>query len=966
MNTPEEFRRGLLEGLWAGDGSHSGKSKYATVSKRLAYDVQYLLLSLGLPAGLNSTNRIEKRADRRAYNWIEYSVISSHNFGQIKAQSGSDYDGKFIYSRVREISQKESEGFVYDITVPSTESYVTNNFVVHNSAAGSLVSYALGITDLDPIRHGLLFERFLNSERVSMPDIDIDFDIRYRENVIQYVSNKYGHDKVANISTRMMIKAKSGVKDSARVLGSPHILGDKLNKVYPKPIVGRDVSLADLYDPSNERYDEGAEFRELVAADPEAQKIVELAKGLEGTVRGFGMHAAGLIMSREPLTNTVPLMKKDSKEDSPTMTQFEYPADEALGLLKMDFLGLSNLTTISECLRIVKRNKGIDIDLDQIGEDIDDVETYQLLARGDTLGVFQLDSAPMRSLLRLMNPDRFNDIAAVLALYRPGPMAAGAHIDYADRKNGRKKVVPIHPELAESLKEILDETYGVICYQEQVMSIAQKVAGYSLAQADLLRRAMGKKSKEILNKEYEGFSRGMKENGYSENSIKTLFEILAAFADYAFNKSHAAAYGLVAYWTAYLKCHYPAEYMAALLSTNSGDKDKLAIYLAECRRMGLKVLSPDINLSENDYTAVGEDIRVGLASIKGVGEKSVEAWIAQRTERGFAKSFSDFLETADAAIAKKNVVAALIKAGAFDSFGKNRASLFLVYEEALTRASALKKGKLKKSKNKATQDSLFGEDDSDLFAVIIPDVPEWNRQELLAYERDMLGLYVSDHPLSDLTEAITSWADVSIADLKDGARVGTSVKIAGLVSSLERKVTKKGDPWALVTLEDLDANIPVYVFPKTYSQAAGFLARDAIVIITGRSEARDDGSYAFMASAITAPDLNKVTKSDPALWRERQVLNNEQANNEPSGPKLGGDPSDTRPIKIKVRESDLTEKNVAALKTALANRLGYRPVEVHVLDAEGNVASVVELEDRAFGNAALAVEIKYLFGNSAV
>lgn len=833
------------------------------------------------------------------------------------------------------------------------------------SAAGSLVSYALGITDLDPIRHGLLFERFLNSQRVSMPDIDIDFDIRYRENVIQYVANKYGHDKVANISTRMMIKAKSGVKDSARVLGAPHILGDKLNKVYPKPIVGRDVSLADLYDPSNERYDEGAEFRELVAADPEAQKIVELAKGLEGTVRGFGMHAAGLIMSREPLTDTVPLMKKDNKEDSPIMTQFEYPADEALGLLKMDFLGLSNLTTISECLRIVKKNKDIDINLDKIGEDIDDVETYQLLARGDTLGVFQLDSAPMRSLLRLMNPDRFNDIAAVLALYRPGPMAAGAHIDYADRKNGRKKVVPIHPELAESLKDILDETYGVICYQEQVMSIAQKVAGYSLAQADLLRRAMGKKSKEILNKEYEGFSRGMKENGYSENSIKTLFEILAAFADYAFNKSHAAAYGLVAYWTAYLKCHYPAEYMAALLSTNSGDKDKLAIYLAECRRMGIQVLSPDINLSENDYTAVGEDIRVGLASIKGVGEKSVEAWIAQRTERGFAKSFSDFLETADPAIAKKNVVAALIKAGAFDSFGKNRASLFLVYEEALTRASALKKGKLKKGKSNATQDSLFGEEDSDLFAFIIPDVPEWNRQELLAYERDMLGLYVSDHPLSDLTEAITSWADVSIADLKDGARVGTSVKIAGLVSSLERKVTKKGDPWALVTLEDLDANIPVYVFPKTYNQAAGFLARDAIVIITGRSEARDDGSYSFMASAITAPDLNKVAKSDPALWRSRQVIK-DQATQEASGPKLGGDPSDTRPIKIKVRESDLTEKNVAALKTALANSLGYRPVEVHVLDADGNVASVVELEDRAFGNAALAVEIKYLFGSSAV
>ena len=837
------------------------------------------------------------------------------------------------------------------------------------SAAGSIIAYSLNITQLDPIRFGLLFERFLNIARAtgadaSPPDIDIDMDPLGREKVIEYVTNKYGADKVAGVATKMQLKGKSSIKDSARVLGVTYGLGDKINKLYPKPIVGRDLSLADLYDPTDGRYDEGVEFRNLVASDPEAIKVVELAKALEGTQRGFGQHAAAVILSREPIVNTVPVMKRDAT--SPVMTQFTYTTCEKLGLIKFDFLGLSNLATITECLRLIQKNKGIKVDLDEIGEKIDDKKTYDLLARGDTLGIFQLDSAPMRSLLRLMEVDSFSDISACLALYRPGPMGAGSDRLFADRKTGRKKVIPIHPELGEPLKDILGDTFQIIVYQEEIMQIAQKVAGYTLVQADLLRRAMGKKKKEILDKELEGFAAGMRANGFSDDCITTLWNIMVPFADYAFNLSHSAAYAMVSYWTAYLKANYPAEYMAALLSTNSGDKDKLAIYLAECRRMGLKVLSPDINLSENDYTAVGEDIRVGLASIKGVGEKSVEAWIAQRTERGFAKSFSDFLETADAAIAKKNVVAALIKAGAFDSFGKNRASLFLVYEEALTRASALKKGKLKKSKNKATQDSLFGEDDSDLFAVIIPDVPEWNRQELLAYERDMLGLYVSDHPLSDLTEAITSWADVSIADLKDGARVGTSVKIAGLVSSLERKVTKKGDPWALVTLEDLDANIPVYVFPKTYSQAAGFLARDAIVIITGRSEARDDGSYAFMASAITAPDLNKVTKSDPALWRERQVLNNEQANNEPSGSKLGGDPSDTRPIKIKVRESDLTEKNVAALKTALANSLGYRPVEVHVLDAEGNVASVVELEDRAFGNAALAVEIKYLFGNSAV
>lgn len=836
------------------------------------------------------------------------------------------------------------------------------------SAAGSIIAYSLNITQLDPLRFGLLFERFLNIARAtgadaSPPDIDIDFDPNGRERVIEYITEKYGSDKVSAISTSMQLKGKSSIKDSARVLGATYGLGDKLNKLYPKPIVGRDLSLANLYDPSDDRYEEGAELRSMVASDPEALKVVELARSLEGTKRGFGMHAAGVILSRESIMETVPVMKRDAT--SAVMTQFEYPVCEKLGLIKFDFLGLSNLSTLTDCLRLIKKNRGIEVDLNKIGEAINDTKTFRLLARGDTLGVFQLDSGPMRSLLRLMAPDRFDDISAVLALYRPGPMAAGSPTMYSDRKNNRKKIIPIHPELGEPFKDILGDTFQIIVFQEQIMQIAQKVAGYSLVQADLLRRAMGKKKKEILDKELEGFAKGMKENGYSQDCIDTLWNIMVPFADYAFNKSHSAAYAMVAYWTAYLKANFPVEYMAALLSTNADDKDKSAIYLAECRRMGIRVLNPDINLSESLYSAVGEDIRVGLSAIKGVGEKSVTAWIEHRETNGPATSFSDFLEKGDPAICKKNVVAALIKAGAFDAFGKTRAALDAVHVEAVERASAMKKGKLKMKKGQV-QDSLFGAEDADMFSIMIPEIAEWDRQVLLSYERDMLGLYVSGHPLADLTDAILDWQEVSIADLKDGARAGATVKIAGLITSFERKVTKKGDAWALLTLEDLDANMTVYCFPRTYNAAVNFLKADAIVIISGKSEQRDDGSVAFMASSVTAPNLSKVERSDPQLWMDRQVVVHDEESDGTPVVKLKGDPTDNRMITIKVSEGDLTPENIERLKVALADHPGYRPVKLNILDENGGLINTLELEQKVYGGADLAAEISYLFGNGAV
>src|SRR6478609_9429815 len=430
------------------------------------------------------------------------------------------------------------------------------------SGAGSMCAYALRITDLDPVVHDLVFERFLNPERPSMPDFDVDFDERRRGEVIHYVSEKYGEERVAQIVTYGTIKAMQAVKDAARVMGHPYAMGEKLTKAMPPPIMGKDMPLSGVFDKDHPRYHEATEFRGVHDEDPQAKEVVETALGLEGLKRQWGVHAAGVIMSSEPLIDLIPIMRRE--QDGQIITQFDYPSCETLGLVKMDFLGLRNLTILDDALANVKLNRGIDLDLDALSKDMTDPATFALLARGDTLGVFQLDGGGMRTLLRQMQPDNFEDISAALALYRPGPMGANSHTNYALRKTGKQEITPIHPELAEPLDPILSMTQGLIVYQEQVQQIAQKVAGYSLGKADLLRRAMGKKKKEVLDAEFVPFSQGMKANGYSDAAIKTLWDILVPFSDYAFNKAHTAAYGLVSYWTAYLKANYPAEYMAAL------------------------------------------------------------------------------------------------------------------------------------------------------------------------------------------------------------------------------------------------------------------------------------------------------------------------------------------------------------------------------------------------------------------
>ncbi|MDG4771898.1 DNA polymerase III subunit alpha [Solwaraspora sp. WMMD792] len=802
------------------------------------------------------------------------------------------------------------------------------------SAAGALIAYALGITELDPIPHGLLFERFLNPDRVSMPDIDMDFDERRRGDMIRYATERYGEERVAQIITYGTIKAKAAIKDAARVLGYPFAMGDRITKAMPPPVMGKDIPLTGIFDPKHPRYPEAVEFRALYESDGEVRKIVDTAKGLEGLKRQWGVHAAGVILSRDPLVDVLPIQKRE--QDGAIITQWDMGACESIGLLKMDFLGLRNLTVMDDCLAGIADNQNLNLVLEDLP--LDDKRAYELLARGDTLGVFQLDGGPMRSLLRSMVPDNFEDISAVLALYRPGPMGANAHNEYADRKNNRKPVVPIHPELAEPLADILGDTYGLIVYQEQVMAIAQQLAGYTLGAADLLRRAMGKKKKEILDKEYVPFSQGMRDNGYSDEAIKTLWDILVPFSDYAFNKAHTAGYGLVSYWTAYLKANYPAEYMAALLTSVGDDKDKAAVYLAECRRMKIKVLPPDVNASGARFTAVGADIRFGLAAVRNVGTNVVDAIARCRKDKGAYTDFYDFLRKVDAVACNKRTVESLIKAGAFDSLGHTRRGLLTVHADAIDSFMDLKR-------NEAVgQYDLFG----DAFGaadpagggagpmVVTPPIPdgEWDKTDLLTFEREMLGLYVSDHPLFGVEHVLANAADMSIAALaEDGAVAdGTVVNLAGILSGVQRRITKQGRAWASATLEDLGGAVEVLFFPNTYELVGQYIAEDAIVVVKGRVDRRDDQPR-LMAMDLSVPE---ITAAD-----------------------------EIKPIVIALSPARCTPPLVDSLRDVLTSHPGS--AEVHVKLVNGGRATLLRLgPHRVAPTTALMADLKALLGPTAV
>src|SRR6478672_6717220 len=727
------------------------------------------------------------------------------------------------------------------------------------SGAGSMCAYALRITDLDPVVHDLVFERFLNPERPSMPDFDVDFDERRRGEVIHYVSEKYGEERVAQIVTYGTIKAKQAVKDAARVMGHPYAMGEKLTKAMPPPIMGKDMPLSGVFDKDHPRYHEATEFRGVHDEDPQAKEVVETAKGLEGLKRQWGVHAAGVIMSSEPLIDLIPIMRRE--QDGQIITQFDYPSCETLGLVKMDFLGLRNLTILDDAIANVRANRGEDVDLEALSKDMTDPKAYEVLAKGDTLGVFQLDGGGTRTLLRQMQPTTFEDISATIALYRPGPMGINSHTNYALRKTGRQPATPIHPELAEPLEEILGATHNLIVYQEHVIQIAQKVAGYTLGRADLLRKAMGKKKKEVLDAEFAGFEAGMRTNGYSADAIKTLWDALMPFADYGFNKAHAKAYALISYWTAYLKGNYPAEYMAALLTSVRDDKDKSALYLNECRRMGIKVLPPDVNESVANFAAVGTDIRFGMAAIRNVGTNVVDAVVRSREEKGRYASFKDFLRKTPAVVCNKRTIESLAKAGAFDNLGHSRRGIVEKHDQFVDALADVKR------QADFGQDSLFdalmsGSSDIDEGAAFdgLPELPthEWDKQTLLTFEREMLGLYVSDHPLFGIEHVLTQHADTSIAALMgdEPKPDGTQVIIAGLITGLQIKRTKKGDLWAIATVEDLEGAIECLFFPSSYATVAPLLRTDVVCVVRGRVSSRDDAVSVY-AQELTLPDIKE-------------------------------------------------------------------------------------------------------------
>ncbi|MEY4296415.1 MAG: hypothetical protein RL016_261, partial [Actinomycetota bacterium] len=799
------------------------------------------------------------------------------------------------------------------------------------SAAGSIVAYAMGITELDPVVHGLIFERFLNPDRVSMPDIDVDFDDRRRGEVIRYVTEKYGDDRVAQIVTFGTIKAKQALKDAARVLAMPYSVGEKLTKAMPGAVLGRDMTLTQLVEEEidgqkNERYNEAKDFREIIATDEESRKVFDLARGLESLKRQWGVHAAGVIMSSKPLIDVIPIMKRE--DDGAIITQFDQPPCEYLGLLKMDFLGLRNLTVLDDALANIKANRGETIVLEELDLDADPA-TFELLSRGDTLGVFQLDGGPMRSLLRLLKPTKFEHISAVIALYRPGPMGMNSHNNYALRKNGEQAVESVHPELTEPLAEVLDPTYGLIVYQEQVMAAAQKVAGFTLGRADLLRRAMGKKKKEELDKQYEDFESGMRGNGYSPEAVKALWDTLLPFADYAFNRAHSAAYGVLSYWTGYLKANYAPEYMAALLTSVGDSKDKLGIYLSECRRMDIKVLPPDVNESIGAFNAIGSDIRFGLGAVRNVGANVVEGIKQAREEKGRFTSFHDFLRKVPAQVCTKRVVESLIKAGAFDTFGHTRRALLEIHEEAVESQTSLKKSEA------VGQVDLFGGlfGDAGGIDTPIPDRAEWPKKELLALEREMLGLYVSDHPLAGREAQLARYAEFSIDDLQSNENLkdGENVTIAGLCTSVQHRVAKaSGNAYGSLVVEDFGGELTVMLMGKTYAEFAPKLQTDQVVVVRGRVSRRDDGI------SLHAYNVDIIDAAAEAQG----------------------------PVIIAMSESEMTRSNLAEIDRILRVHAGTEEVRIALLEASG--VRMFGLDQRVKITADLYGELKQLLGPNCI
>lgn len=790
------------------------------------------------------------------------------------------------------------------------------------SASGCLVAYCLGIVQIDPLKYGLIFERFLNPGRRQMPDIDIDFDERYRGEMIRYVAERYGHDHVAQIITFSTIKARAAVRDAARVLGYPYDLGDRIAKMMPPLVMGRSTPLKaclEKMDGYEDAYKIAAPLREAIEADPDVERVVEVAVGLEGLRRQDSIHAAAVVISPEPLTERIPVQRKG--EEAELVTQYDMDAVERLGLLKIDFLGLRNLSVIEKTCELARRSKGVEIDVDAVP--LDDGETFAMLQRGESTGVFQLEGAQMRSLLRSLKPSSLEDIAAVIALYRPGPMANIRH--YVDRKHGREPIVFPHPDL----EPILAETYGVLVYQESVIEIASLIAGFSLAKADAFRKAVGKKIPELVAAQRDEFIEGCIAQGYERSFAGWLFDRIEPFADYGFNKSHAFGYAMISYQTAYLKAHHPAEYFAALLTSVKDDKDKTARYLAECRSMGIRVRPPDVNSSGIDFTVKDGEIVYGLSAIRNVGEAVGELILKAREGAPFA-DFTDFCERVDLSVLNKRVLEAAIKAGAFDWVGYPRKFLFSeaarVVEEVTSRRRMEQDG----------QFSLFSTGEGPAISASgLRLGDEWDRDEKLAYEREMLGLYVSDHPLLEAQSKLKSELGVTVADLAEAP--DGEYAVAGCLTALRSRFTKRGDQMFGFVLEDLTGSIQVVCFPKVSRDFHHMLKEHAIVVVRGRLETRDE-ERSLVAEAILELDAPEVATIGDEVDNKKLGNGHSMAFVEVAsqGPQDDGpSPSPDRSIRISVEAAGCgaaeVESRIRDLKSVLMRHHGEIPVVVEVL-----------------------------------
>lgn len=714
------------------------------------------------------------------------------------------------------------------------------------SGAGSLAAYAMKITNIDPIPYGLIFERFLNIERKSMPDFDVDFCQERRGEVIEYVRKKYGGAKyVAQIVTYGSMKARGVIRDVGRALDIPFGDVDKVAKLVPEELK---MTIA-------KAMDEEPKLQEEADRDPRIAELLNVSKTLEGLARHTSTHAAGVVVSPTEMTDYLPTCRGKEGE---TLTQYDMKHTEMTGLIKFDFLGLKTLTVIDKAVKHIRKDIGIDFNIETIP--MDDLKTFDLLCRGDALGVFQLESSGMRELLVKMAPEQFSDLIALVALYRPGPLDSGMVDDFVETKHHRKE--PNYP--LPDIKPVLEETYGVIVYQEQVMKIANILANYSLGDADILRRAMGKKVPEVMDEERGKFMKGALKNGHPEDKAKYIFDLMAKFAGYGFNKSHSAAYALVSYQTAYLKAHYMPQFMTALLSCDMTNTDKVVMYINECKEHDIEVLPPDINESFKDFTVINDRIRFGLAAVKNVGESALDSIIDEREKNGKFASLTDFCNRVDARKVNSRVIESLIKSGSFDSLGYKRSQHIAVLEKVMEQAKAVQRDL------QSGQMSLFSVapppgDKQDLSGVVMPDIPEYDEQQKLAMEKETVGFYITGHPLDDVIDEINTIVDCTIGDLAEKHHE-QPVRIGGLIRSCKYHKSKKGDPMAFLSIEDLFESVEVVVFPNTYAKCEPVLASTEPVVVEGVLQLEENGPK-ILAEEVLTLEAARITYTESAHLR---------------------------------------------------------------------------------------------------